>query len=148
VVCSNSGPDPLTKQLEILDCLSPDSLGTSEQKKETAGAKARITKAYRDYLNGRRILVILDDMSNPQFLLEMWKATGGTNTVKYLVTSQDPNVCGSLREESLLIRMEEPTEDEATRILASLVGLEGKVIPSDLQVCFHSCLFAVSLSQL
>jgi hypothetical protein len=88
-------------------------------------------------------LIILDDVLNKHFLHEMWKATEGTNTVKYLVTSQSKSICGSLESKSLLIPMEDPTEDEATRILASHVGLDGKVIPQDLQVESHS-LFSMS----
>ena len=148
VGCSNSGPDPSTKQFEILAHLSPDSLGTHEIQEQMVGAKSRIARALQSFFNGKRVLVVLDDVSDVQFLHGMWKAVTGTKLVKYLVTSQTPSVCRNVKNECLLIAMQDPTTAEASMILASLVGLKGKVIPPELQVCLHNLLCKLCLLHL
>lgn len=92
----------------------------------------RITQAFQNFVRDRKVLIVLDDVSDREFLYDMWiSATSGRPTVrskvKYLVTSQTEDICSSLRAHTVPIYMEDLTEAEAMRILASLVGLE--VIP-------------------
>lgn len=141
--CANCSVDEASgKQFQILQDHAPSSLLDS-MPKEAKGPKPRIRKAYRDFLIGNKILMILDDVSDPRFLNEMWMAVMGAKNVKYLVTSQRANICNSLKNDALLIAMEDPTQDETRNILASLVGLHDKIIPGHLQVSFLNFFFCI-----
>ncbi|CAM6088866.1 unnamed protein product [Calypogeia fissa] len=131
--CANcSVKDTVTKQFEILQDQAPNNFGNFLPE-EKSFPKGRITKAFQDFLGHKKILIILDDVSDPRFLYEMWKVVMGTGHVKYLVTSQKANICSSLGKDSVRIAMEDPTEEEAKSILACHVGLQAEVIPDYLQ---------------
>lgn len=129
--------DVRTKQFEVLQDHASSSFGDT-QPEEKSLVNSRIAKAFHHFLGDKKILIILDDVSDPRFLYEMWKAVMGAKNVKYLVTSQKRNICSSLERDSVCISMQDPTQAEALSILASHVGLQGKVIPNHLQVCGFS----------
>lgn len=138
VNCAGSSKlDPSNKQYEILRYLSPTSLSTSESPESGTGDfKVKIAESLKKFfMSGKKIFIILDDVSDHGLISEMWKASEGGTQVKYLVTSQYPNLCDSFKRDSVTIAMGVPAEDEAMTILASLVGLKEKVIPAHLQVC-------------
>lgn len=121
--------DRTKTQREILQRLAP--------RDEKDVADTRIEDAFHSFLSHNKTLVILDQVSDPRFLLGMAQAAEGCQ-YKYLVTSQKSNLCHSFEERSKLIKMGEATKDEARRILANLVGLKDKKIPPNLQVRSHT----------
>lgn len=131
VSCANCSKDAAAnKQFAILQEHSPNILGDCLPDDKSGPKFAR---ALQNFLASKTVLLILDDVTDPTFLYEMWDSTSRAGQIKYLVTSQRSNVCNSLERHLVRVLMAEPTTDEAVKILACLVGLE--VIPNNLQVC-------------
>ncbi|CAM6129886.1 unnamed protein product [Calypogeia fissa] len=141
VACGTSSLSDLpTKQYEILEHLSPSSLTKEDSFKsamvkpeEKTGSKSRIEKALQNFLIGKKILMVLDDVSDKRFLYKMWEAARDGKHHKILITSQRSYICDDFKNDTVLIPMGHPSEEEARKILASLVGLERKQIPENIQ---------------
>ena len=92
-------------------------------------------------LKERSLLIILDDVSDPEILKEKLVVPHARD-VKYLITSQKRNVCDG----ATMIHMDPPSREEAMQILGNYV-LTGE-IPDALQVkyihcCKHFYIFAL-----
>ncbi|CAM6096016.1 unnamed protein product [Calypogeia fissa] len=141
IACGNSSlSDLTTKQYEILKHLSPTSL-TEESSLltevtkpgEKLDSKSRIEKALRNFFIGKKILMVLDDVSDKAFLYKMWETAKDGEDHKILITSQRSYICDDFKNDSVLIPMGDPSKEEARKILASLVGLGSKKIPGNIQ---------------
>lgn len=133
VLCggNRSGNNSSTKQFEIWQELSNDLSSTPN--KDTS-SKQMIEKALQTFLNNHRVLIILDDVSDQDFLQDMWTIARNSERVKYLITSRDAHLCDCLRNVSKPIEMGDPKRHEAMTMLASLAGLKDKCIPKNLEV--------------
>ncbi|CAM6113877.1 unnamed protein product [Calypogeia fissa] len=133
VACENcKASDVTSKQYEILSNYAPTTVS-----KDDKDSKERIKSDFKSFFKGKRILMILDKLSDPEFLSSMLKAVRDDNDSKddkILITSQRSTLCdGICKDDTRSIPMATPTNEEAKKILASLVGLENKQIPDHLQ---------------
>ncbi|CAM6105896.1 unnamed protein product [Calypogeia fissa] len=92
----------------------------------------QMRKQVRSLLAERKVLLILDDVSNEEFVRNIVDLCG--RGVKCLITSLQGSVCRSLDESKRIsIEIQDIDQDHARRVLASHLGLPNHEIPDHLQ---------------
>ncbi|CAM6126903.1 unnamed protein product [Calypogeia fissa] len=133
VACENcKASDVTSKQYEILSNYAPTNVS-----KDDKDSKERIKSDLKSFFKGKKLLLILDKLSDTEFLSSMLHAARDDNDSrddKILITSQRSTLCdGVCKDDTKSIPMASPTKEEARKILASLVGLENKQIPDQIK---------------
>lgn len=130
----NCGPDARVEETQCeLICL----LGSQPFARRDDGDRARsisIRKQVKALLAERRILIVLDDVSDEELLRKVVELCG--SGVKCLITSRLGSLCRSLDSTKYTsIEIQELDQEGARKILASHSGLPSHQIPAHLQVC-------------
>ncbi|CAM6105900.1 unnamed protein product [Calypogeia fissa] len=91
-----------------------------------------IPKQVKSFLADRKVLLILDNVSEGEFLRELVNLC--SHGVKCLVTSQLGSLCGSLDPSKFVsIEIQDVDHETARKILATHLGLDDNIIPPHLQ---------------
>ncbi|CAM6105897.1 unnamed protein product [Calypogeia fissa] len=94
-----------------------------------------IPKKVKTFLADRKVLLILDNVSEGEFLRELVNLC--SHGVRSLVTSELGSRCGSLDPSRLVsIEIQDVDQDTARKILATHLGLHYNIIPPHLQIGF------------
>ncbi|CAM6099101.1 unnamed protein product [Calypogeia fissa] len=91
----------------------------------------KMRKQVRSLLAERKVLLILDDVSNEEFVRNIVDQCG--RGVKCLITSLQGSLCRSLESKLISIEIQDIDQDHARKVLASHLGFPNHEIPDHLQ---------------
>ncbi|CAM6105898.1 unnamed protein product [Calypogeia fissa] len=116
--------------LELVSRLGSEPFANPEDNVKIRSIKMR--KQVRSLLAERKVLLILDDVSNEEFVRNIIDLCG--RGVKCLITSLQGTLCRSLDESKRIsIEIQDIDQDHARKVVASHLGFPNQEIPDHLQ---------------